>query len=251
VRTVDEVAAEVGLTVRTVRYYQSQGLLPPPARVGREARYGDEHLDRLRLISRLQEQGLRLTAIAELLRQGDAAADWLGLTESLTQPWSEDRPALWSEAELHERLARTPGVLVTADDLVRGGVVERRSDTSPVMYLVPSPGMVDVALQLAALGIDLDVAARLRTLLVERLRALATDLVATFTDEVSLTLLADGERGPGDLVRLLEQLRPLTRRSVDLLFASEMERAQRELLAAVDVPATDPAIDPATERSSA
>ena len=248
-RTVDEVAAEVGLTVRTVRYYQSEGLLPAPTRVGREARYGDEHLERLRLIARLQEQGLRLTAIAELLRQGDAGGDWLGLTESLAKPWSEDRPALWSEDELAERLAGSAGV--TADDLVRGGVVERRSDTSPVVYLVPSPGMVDIALQLARLGLDLDVAARLRGLLVERLRTLATDLVAAFTEDVSLSLLADA--GPTDLVRLLEQLRPLTRRAVDLLFAAEMERAQRELLAAVEVApdTTSPATAPATERSLA
>ena len=228
--SVDEVASQTGLTVRTVRYYQSQGLLPAPDRVGREARYGDSHLERLRLISRLQDQGLRLTAIAELVRQGDAAADWLGLTETLTTPWSDDRPALWSEDELSTRLAAAPAV--SADDLVRTGVVERRSDTNPVVYLVPSPGMFDIALQLSNLGLDLDVAARLRALLQERLRALATDLVADFTGEVSLTLLADA--GPADLVRLLEQLRPLTRRTVDLLFASEMERAQRELLAAVE-----------------
>lgn len=228
--TVDEVAAKTGVTVRTVRYYQSQGLLPAPDRVGREARYGDEHLERLRLIARLQEQGLRLTAIAELVRQGDAAADWLGLTESLTTPWSDDRPALWSEDELAGHLAAAPAVAV--DDLVRTGVVERRSDTNPVVYLVPSPGMFEIALQLSTLGVDLDVAARLRALLQERLRHLATDLVAQFTDEVSLTLLADA--GPADLVPLLEQLRPLTRRTVDLLFASEMERAQRELLAAVE-----------------
>lgn len=228
--TVDEVASQTGLTVRTVRYYQSQGLLPAPDRVGREARYGEAHLERLRLITRLQDQGLRLTAIAELVRQGDAAADWLGLTETLTTPWSDDRPALWSEDELSTRLTSTTSV--SPDDLVRTGVVERRSDTNPVVYLVPSPGMFEIALQLSNLGLDLDVSARLRTLLQDRLRLLATDLVATFTDEVSLTLLADA--GPADLVRLLEQLRPLTRRSVDLLFASEMERAQRELLAAVE-----------------
>lgn len=228
--TVEEVAATTGVTVRTVRYYQSQGLLPAPERVGREARYGDDHLQRLRLIIRLQEQGLRLTAIAELVRQGGAAADWLGLTETLAKPWSDDRPALWSEDELASRLAVAP--TVAADDLVRTGVVERRSDTNPVVYLVPSPGMFEIALQLSNLGLDLDVAARLRTLLQTRLRELATDLVAGFTDEVSLTLLADA--GPADLVHLLEQLRPLTRRTVDLLFASEMERAQRELLAAVE-----------------
>lgn len=236
--TVEEVADAVGVTVRTVRYYQSQGLLPAPARVGREARYGDEHVERLRVIARLQDQGLRLTAIAELLQQGDAAADWLGLTESLTKPWSDDRPVLWSEDELADHLAGR----VTPDDLVRSHLAERRADTRPVVYLVPSPGLLDIALQLAALGIDLDVAARLRTLVQDRLRLLATDLVASFTDEVSLTLLADA--GPADLAHLLEQLRPLTRRTVDLLFATEMERAQRELLAAVE-PATAP------ERSNA
>jgi DNA-binding transcriptional MerR regulator len=244
VLTVEEVADAVGVTVRTVRYYQSQGLLPAPSRVGREARYGDDHVDRLRLISRLQDQGLRLTAIAELLAQGDAAGDWLGLTESLARPWSEDRPVLWNDDELRARLADTS---VTADDLVANELAERRADTRPVVYLVPSPGLLDIALQLAALGIDLGVAARLRRLLQDGLRRLATDLVATFTDEVSLTLLADA--GPADLAHLLEQLRPLTRRTVDLLFATEMDRAQRDLLAAVDPDAA--ASTPASERSSA
>ena len=223
--TVDEVAARTGVTVRTIRYYQSEGLLPTPTRQGRAVRYGDEHLERLELITRLQERGLRLQAIADLVRQGDSAADWLGLTESLTQPWTEDRPQLLAEDEL---VARIGEVDVTVEDLVRTEVVERRADTTPVVYLVASPGMLDIALQLAALGIDLDVAAGLRSLLQERLRSLATDLVARFTDEVSLSLLTDA--GPADLTRVLEQLRPITRRSVDLLFAAEMERAQRELL---------------------
>ena len=214
------------MTVRTIRYYQSEGLLPTPTRQGREVRYGDEHVERLELITRLQERGLRLQAIAELVRQGDSAADWLGLTESLTQPWSEDRPLLLAEAELRARIGAHAGA--TVEDLVRTGVVERRADTTPVMYLVPSPGMLDIALQLTALGIDLDVAAGLRTLLQDRLRGLATELVARFTDEVSLTLLADA--GPADLTRVLQQLRPLTRRSVELIFATEMERAQRQLL---------------------
>ena len=223
--SVEEVAARTGVTVRTIRYYQSEGLLPTPTRHGREARYGDEHLERLELITRLQERGLRLNAIAELVRQGDAAGDWLGLTESLTRPWTDDRPLLLAEDELRRRIGEAG---VTVEDLVRTGVVERRADTTPVTYLVASPGMLDIALQLAALGIDLDVAAGLRALLQERLRGLATELVSKFTDEVSLTLLADA--GPADLTHVLEQLRPLTRRSVDLLFAAEMERAQRELL---------------------
>jgi hypothetical protein len=138
----------------------------------------------------------------------------------------EDRPALLSEAELDERLGGTPEG--TAAELVRTGVVERRSDTTPVVYLVPSPGMLEVAVALVRLGIDLDAGARLRDLLQDRLRQMATELVAQFTEEVSVHRLADG--GPGSLAILLDQLRPLTRRTVDLLFAHEMERAQRELV---------------------
>jgi DNA-binding transcriptional MerR regulator len=227
VLSVEEVAARTGVTVRTIRYYQSEGLLPTPTRHGREVRYGDEHLERLELITRLQERGLRLTAIAELVRQNDSVGDWLGLTESLTQPWTDDRPLLLGEEELRTRIGDAG---VSGDDLVRTEVVERRADTTPVTYLVASPGMLDIALQLAGLGIDLDIAAGLRSLLQARLRALATDLVSKFTDEVSLTLLTDA--GPADLTRVLQQLRPLTRRSVDLLFAAEMERAQRDLLEA-------------------
>lgn len=224
--SVDEVAARTGVTVRTIRYYQSEGLLPTPARHGREVRYGAEHVERLELITRLQERGLRLNAIADLVRQGESAADWLGLTESLTEPWTEDRPLLLAEPELADRVAGVAAV--TVDDLVRTGVVERRADTTPVTYLVPSPGMLDIALQLAALGLDLGIAAGLRQLIQDRLRGLATELVGRFTEDVSLGLLADA--GPADLTRTLEQLRPLARRSVDLLFAAEMERAQRELL---------------------
>ena len=70
------------------------------------------------------------------------------------------------------------------------GPVDSRADTVPVVYLVPSPGLLDVALALAHLGVDLRVAARLRQLLEVRLRAMAIDLVAQFTEEVSLNHLA-------------------------------------------------------------
>jgi DNA-binding transcriptional MerR regulator len=224
--SVDELAARSGASVRTIRWYQSEGLLPAPERHGREARYGAEHVERLEAISTLQDRGLRLSAIAELLTgegSDDDVAGWLGLGQSLVRPWSEDEPVLLGEAELQARVGE-----VSVEALVAGGLVERRADTSPVVYLVPSPGLLDVALELAALGIDLGTAAALRELLEHRLRALATDLVAEFTDRVSLGHLA-GE-GPAALTELIDALQPVARRSVDLVFAHEMERAQRALL---------------------
>jgi DNA-binding transcriptional MerR regulator len=238
--TVSELAERSGASVRTIRYYQSEGLLPAPERHGREARYGAEHVERLGVISDLQARGLRLSAIADLLRdagEGGDVAGWLGLGQSLVRPWSEDEPVLLGETDLETRLADLPDDAL--DALVASGLVERRADTTPVVYLVPSPGLLDVALQLHALGIDLDTAASLRALLELRLRSLATDLVAEFTDRVSLGHLA-GE-GPAALTELIDALQPVARRSVELVFAHEMERAQRALLdAAVAATQEDP-----------
>lgn len=225
--TVDELAARSGASVRTIRYYQSEGLLPAPARAGREARYGEAHLDRLALIGELQSRGLRLSAIGRLLTENpEAAGDWLGLGETMIRPWSEDRPELLDEAELDHRLAGTPPGTRAA--LEGTDLLERRGDTTPVTYLVPSPGLLEIAVSLARLGLDLAVAAHLRDLLQRRLRAMTNELVAEFTGRISLDRLEEG--GPGALAELLVELRPITQRTVDLLFAHEMERAQRELI---------------------
>jgi DNA-binding transcriptional MerR regulator len=228
VLSVEELAERSGETVRTIRFYQSQGVLPPPERQGRMVRYDEGHVERLRVIAEFQQRGLRLSAIRDLLAYAPDTApdDWQGLTETLARPWSEDRAVLLDEAALRDRLADLAPTAL--EELVQAGVVERRGDTSPVMYLVPSPGMLDIAIATARLGLPAEPAARLRDLLQRRLRRMADELVAEFTEAVSLERLAD--QGPEALARLLEQLRPLTRRTVDLLFTHEMERAQRELL---------------------
>lgn len=78
---IEELADRTGVSVRTVRYYISQGLLPGPGTRGKGTVYGDEHLARLRLIRRLSEQhvplaeqrerlaALSLSEIEALLRQ--------------------------------------------------------------------------------------------------------------------------------------------------------------------------------------
>lgn len=226
--SVDDLAGRAGLTVRTVRYYQAEGLLPPPERVGRTARYGTEHVERLELISGLQERGLRLTAIRDVLASAapGAASDWLGLDDAVKRPWSDDRPTVLDDEALRAKLGGLPGA--TIDDLARAGLIERRDDTRPPVWFVPSPGMLDIGLDSFRLGIDADTGARLRALLQERLAGLADDLVAQFTDDVALRRLADA--GPAALAELLGVVQPLARRTVDLLFAHEMQRAQREHL---------------------
>ena len=59
-----ELANEVGLPARTVRFYIGRGLVPGPEKAGRGASYGREHLERLQEIQRLQAEGLTLAEIA-------------------------------------------------------------------------------------------------------------------------------------------------------------------------------------------
>lgn len=61
--SLDDLAREADVTQRTIRYYISEGLLPPPDSAGRHARYTQDHLDRLRLIGHLKEAYLPLKEI--------------------------------------------------------------------------------------------------------------------------------------------------------------------------------------------
>ena len=47
---VEQLAASCDVSVDTVRFYQSRGLLPQPEREGRVAWYGDDHAERIRRI---------------------------------------------------------------------------------------------------------------------------------------------------------------------------------------------------------
>jgi DNA-binding transcriptional MerR regulator len=68
-----ELADRAGVSIRTVRYYIQQGLLPSPETRGPGTRYGREHLDRLRLVKRLQREHLPLAEIRRRLEAMDDA----------------------------------------------------------------------------------------------------------------------------------------------------------------------------------
>src|SRR5688572_9003591 len=66
---VGELADAAGVSVELVRSYQSKGLLDAPRRNGRVALYDERHLDRLKAIKSLKDQGYSLKAIAGLLER--------------------------------------------------------------------------------------------------------------------------------------------------------------------------------------
>src|SRR5882757_5714846 len=101
--TLAELVERSGLPARTIRWYQSEGLLPKPGKQGRDAVYRVEHVERLRLIAELRDRGLTLVAIRDLVkdeRPAGTVAEWLGIDATLTAPWSDDRPRVVDRDEL-------------------------------------------------------------------------------------------------------------------------------------------------------
>ena len=74
---MEQLASTCDVSVDTVRYYQSRGLLAAPEREGRVAWYGPEHVERIAQIRSLQGKGLTLAAIRRVVsgELGPADAD--------------------------------------------------------------------------------------------------------------------------------------------------------------------------------
>jgi DNA-binding transcriptional MerR regulator len=72
---VEQLAAACDVSVDTIRYYQSLGLLEPPEREGRVAWYVEEHAARIAEIRDLQRKGLTLAAIGRVVRGELGTAD--------------------------------------------------------------------------------------------------------------------------------------------------------------------------------
>lgn len=64
---VHELAERAGVSVRTIRYYIAEGLLPAPTTRGRYAYYSEEYLDLIELIRRLKDAYLPLREIRSLV----------------------------------------------------------------------------------------------------------------------------------------------------------------------------------------
>lgn len=73
---IGEVADDVGLSLRTIRYYEEIGLVAPSGRTeGGFRLYTDSDVERLRLVKALKPVGMSLETMAELLEAVDRVSD--------------------------------------------------------------------------------------------------------------------------------------------------------------------------------
>src|ERR1700733_16207048 len=75
-RTIGKLAAEAGVGVETIRYYERRGLLDQPARRGTSRVYGDESLWRIRYVKLAQKWGLTLRQMKSLLNGAERSPNF-------------------------------------------------------------------------------------------------------------------------------------------------------------------------------
>ncbi|MGW7412218.1 MerR family transcriptional regulator [Streptomyces sp. NPDC054863] len=181
--TVDELAARAGVTVRTIRFYSTKGLLPPPA-IGprRVGHYGPEHLSRLALIEELQHHGMTLSAIERYLEQlpPDLSAHDLAIHRAVVASWAPDSAEDATRAELERRAGRALSD-VDIDRLAAMNVLERAA--TPDTFRV-DPGLLALGVQLLGVPIAHETILAARTILMEHTRSAARALTHLFRDEV-------------------------------------------------------------------
>ncbi len=74
--SIGEVSTRIGLSLRTIRYYEAVRLVPPSARTkGGHRLYSDGDVDRLRLIMKMKPLDFSLAEMSSVLTALDALRD--------------------------------------------------------------------------------------------------------------------------------------------------------------------------------
>jgi DNA-binding transcriptional MerR regulator len=196
--TIDDLAVRTAIPVRTIREYQTVGLLPPPVRRGRVGMYHRGHERRLLLIKRLQGRGYSLAGIRDLLeswRDGDDLGAVLGLTAD--ELVHDEEPGTPASAE---QLARLLPQLVPQrlDELLATGIVEACGSDD---YCVPSPSLLQLVHEALDVGYPPDAVLRLIGEIAQAASTIAASVVAatsarpTEADADDLVAFATRARG--------------------------------------------------------
>lgn len=230
--TIETLAQEARVTVRTVRNYQTKGLLPGPTLKGRKGLYGPEHLARLRLIREMQEAGFNLTAIKKLLDRvpEGAGEEVLRFERSLLSSWSDEEPEVMSVDELTERFGNpSPEVLERA---VAQGLVRLLGDGR---VEIASPTLLRAGQQVMELGIPLEDILEVTDQLVTAGNRVAAAFIDLFLRNVWQPFEEAGrptEQWP-EVRAALERLRPLASEALLGAFQTRMTRAVEDAFGSV------------------
>jgi len=230
--TLADLTSRVGLSVRTVRFWTTRGLVPPPVRRGRSGFYTPEHVARLGLIADLQEYGFTLAAIEDYLARvpDDASVEELALQRTMLAPWVSPGPGVLTRAEIAERAGRhlsdedlevlmSLGIL---DSVPPSGGPEAPDGEG---YRVALPQLA-IGVDLLELGFPPEAARAAADVYAEHGRAIAAELHEVFRRQV-WPAYRHSDAPPETLRRVVERLRPLSVAALGQAYQVAMDDQQR------------------------
>ncbi|WP_399880860.1 MerR family transcriptional regulator [Streptomyces sp. BBFR51] len=111
---IGEAAARAGVSVRSVRYYEDQGLLASVRSAGGQRQYTEHEVERVRFLQRLYAAGLSSRTIADLLPCVDTPSE--DNSDAALERMAQERDRL---SEHIADLVRTRDALNTLMDTAR------------------------------------------------------------------------------------------------------------------------------------
>ena len=219
--TIEQLAAETGMTVRNIRAHQARGLLEPPEVRLRVGYYGPGHVERLKLIHELQDDGFNLAGIKRLLADDQATAQRLARFRQALSDAAEPSQTLSVEelgARFRVSAEEAPAVLARAETL---GVLVAAGEGR---YEVPSPSLLAVAEQVVARGVSLNEALTVFKQVELHCDAVAGAFVSLFMHEVWQPFEAAGMPADrwAEIDETISQLRPVATAALDAIFGQRM-----------------------------
>jgi len=232
--TIEQLAAETGMSVRNIRAHQARGLLAAPEVRMRVGFYGTEHVAQLRLIRELQDDGFNLAGIKRLLADTQGTAErLLQFKQALSEPEAAERPEMLTLAELGARFrVSAPEAAEVLDRAQKLGVLVAVGGDQ---FEVPSPSLLAVAEEVVAHGISLSSALAVLAEIERHCDSVSRSFVKLFLGEVWKPFAqADmpPERWP-EIEQAVERLRPIASEALMAIFrqrlGTQVEGAFREM----------------------
>jgi DNA-binding transcriptional MerR regulator len=224
--TIEELAAETGMTVRNIRSHRARGLLPAPEVRDRVGYYGPRHLARLRMIQELQADGFNLKGIERLLSQNVGAAEQFLSFRRALDAFDDEQPRTFTREELAARF----GGEVDAD-LKRAIEAGALVSVEEGRFEAPLPSLLDAAEGVVAAGVPLGHALTVIGKVRSRCRSISHEFVDLFLEDIWKPFEDEGypeDRWPA-VRAALDQLRPLSLQALAAVYrmtlSDEIEKA--------------------------
>lgn len=221
--TIEELAAQTGMTVRNIRSHQARGLLAPPEVRSRVGYYGPQHVVQLRLIRELQDQGFNLNGIKRLLEETPDTAERLLRVRRSVRAQRATHPAeAMTAVDLGKRFRLEPAegrqILEVAVKL--GILIPLGGDK----FEAPNPSLLAVGDEAVRSGIPLRAALEVIQELQRHSDAVSRSFVKLFIREVWKPFArADmpAERWP-EIEDAIERLRPAASEAMLTIFQERL-----------------------------